>query len=273
MLAPEEASDNESSESSSEDSEEGLTVAERLAQRTPVAPTSFFSHKSTPAAGCCDFCGETGERKAWGCVAQSLRCEQHAALRCSHAQCRSKTPTTGSKSGSKSLRVDAMFRNPAPNPAAATNKTSRSAKQHRKGVSALFKGHEGASPSATVAGASPGAAAVAGPSLQPPTQAAAIVDLTADDEPITVTDKLMAQSSSRRSIKPGNSVEKSKLRYKSMERSKCLICKKALQRVGTDRANGVRHHGDWAKRQYHKKCLKAHPELAADSNWIKTFYN
>jgi hypothetical protein len=66
------------------------------------------------------------------------------------------------------------------------------------------------------------------------------------------------------------SSEKSKLRFKTIGRGRCLVCRKPLQRVGTDRANGVRHHGDWADRRYHKKCLKQNPNLSIDGNWVKT---
>ena len=37
----------------------------------------------------------------------------------------------------------------------------------------------------------------------------------------------------------------------------CLRCGTAMPAIGLARANGVRRHGDWASRGYHKKCWKA----------------
>ena len=37
-------------------------------------------------------------------------------------------------------------------------------------------------------------------------------------------------------------------------RPPCLHCGRPLQVVGTARQNGVKHHGDWARRRYHKAC-------------------
>jgi hypothetical protein len=42
-----------------------------------------------------------------------------------------------------------------------------------------------------------------------------------------------------------------------MENNKriCLICNKALVKIGTDRSNGKLTHSDWTNRKYHKKCM------------------
>ena len=34
----------------------------------------------------------------------------------------------------------------------------------------------------------------------------------------------------------------------------CLKCGKPLKSIGTARKNGKTSHGDWATREYHKKC-------------------
>ena len=47
---------------------------------------------------------------------------------------------------------------------------------------------------------------------------------------------------------------------KAAARSPCLLCGRPLHVVGTARKNGVRHHGDWAGRKYHKACFaQLHP--------------
>ncbi len=38
---------------------------------------------------------------------------------------------------------------------------------------------------------------------------------------------------------------------------KCKSCGKTLVAIGTARRGGTSRHGDWDKRQYHKKCLKS----------------
>lgn len=38
--------------------------------------------------------------------------------------------------------------------------------------------------------------------------------------------------------------------------TECLKCGKPLKAIGTARSNGKRTHGDWASREYHKKCWK-----------------
>ena len=37
---------------------------------------------------------------------------------------------------------------------------------------------------------------------------------------------------------------------------RCLDCNRPLVVIGTDRKNGKRHHSDWLRRRYHKKCWK-----------------
>lgn len=39
-------------------------------------------------------------------------------------------------------------------------------------------------------------------------------------------------------------------------KNKCLMCDKPLVSVGRLRKNGIRSHGDWNNREYHKKCYK-----------------
>jgi len=36
----------------------------------------------------------------------------------------------------------------------------------------------------------------------------------------------------------------------------CQECGKPLKSIGTARKNGKTSHGDWATREYHKKCWK-----------------
>ena len=36
----------------------------------------------------------------------------------------------------------------------------------------------------------------------------------------------------------------------------CIYCNKSLVAIGTSRNGGKQTHGDWNKRQLHKKCLK-----------------
>lgn len=38
--------------------------------------------------------------------------------------------------------------------------------------------------------------------------------------------------------------------------TECIKCKKPLKAIGTARTNGKQTHGDWASREYHKKCWK-----------------
>jgi hypothetical protein len=38
--------------------------------------------------------------------------------------------------------------------------------------------------------------------------------------------------------------------------TECIKCGKVLKPIGTARVNGKQTHGDWATRQYHKKCYK-----------------
>lgn len=38
--------------------------------------------------------------------------------------------------------------------------------------------------------------------------------------------------------------------------TECIKCGKVLKPIGTARTNGKQTHGDWATRQYHKKCYK-----------------
>ena len=38
--------------------------------------------------------------------------------------------------------------------------------------------------------------------------------------------------------------------------TECIKCKKTLKPIGTARSNGKQTHGDWATRQYHKRCWK-----------------
>ncbi len=38
--------------------------------------------------------------------------------------------------------------------------------------------------------------------------------------------------------------------------SNCKECGKPLKSIGTARKNGKKTHGDWATREYHKKCFK-----------------
>jgi len=38
--------------------------------------------------------------------------------------------------------------------------------------------------------------------------------------------------------------------------TECIKCKRPLKAFGTARSNGKQTHGDWATRQYHKKCWK-----------------
>jgi hypothetical protein len=35
----------------------------------------------------------------------------------------------------------------------------------------------------------------------------------------------------------------------------CLVCNKALVKIGCDRLNGKLSHSDWKNRKYHKKCM------------------
>tara|TARA_R110000772_G_scaffold248584_1_gene362691 strand:+ start:230 stop:436 length:207 start_codon:yes stop_codon:yes gene_type:complete len=38
--------------------------------------------------------------------------------------------------------------------------------------------------------------------------------------------------------------------------TECIKCKKPLKAIGTSRTNGKQTHGDWASREYHKRCWK-----------------
>ena len=54
-------------------------------------------------------------------------------------------------------------------------------------------------------------------------------------------------------------------------RPACLLCGKPLQVVGTARKNGVRWHGDWHGRKYHKQCwFKLNPPLPQPTDILWT---
>ena len=258
---------------SSSDSDDDLTVAQRLARRQKAPIDALCTHPG---------CQLVGVRSAWGCDdEQSLRCDAHAALRCECSQCRRKTPR-----GQKTRRIDSIFT------IQPQDRLKWPQKETLKGIDASHSGrrsHKSSDEGKEKTEEAPTSSLTVG--------AATVVDLTGEEEeeeedeedelddrtnddkeksvgsvlPSLASRLKQAGSSKASSIRQG--IEKSKLRFNSMSRGKCVVCRKPLQRVGTDRANGVRHHADWSNRQYHKKCLKARPDLAADSNWIKTFYN
>lgn len=48
----------------------------------------------------------------------------------------------------------------------------------------------------------------------------------------------------------------------------CLKCGKPLKSIGTARKNGKTTHGDWATREYHKKCWKKLENKKNSYNYI-----
>ncbi len=52
----------------------------------------------------------------------------------------------------------------------------------------------------------------------------------------------------------------------------CQECGKPLKSIGTARKNGKTTHGDWATREYHKKCFKEIKEQEETWRYIN-FYS
>jgi len=48
----------------------------------------------------------------------------------------------------------------------------------------------------------------------------------------------------------------------------CQECGKPLKSIGTARKNGKTTHGDWATREYHKKCWKELENKKNSYNYI-----
>jgi len=55
--------------------------------------------------------------------------------------------------------------------------------------------------------------------------------------------------------------------------SNCQECGKPLRSIGTARKNGKMTHGDWATREYHKKCWKEREEIRRILEEVERFIN
>ena len=49
------------------------------------------------------------------------------------------------------------------------------------------------------------------------------------------------------------------------------MCNKKLVLIGTARKNGVKHHGDWKSRKFHKQCWKTKQCLEPENEYLKGF--